>query len=180
MKKKAYYAYIVLLLLAFLSHIQGAGFIGHFLPVYLLAAPIVLQRKIRFSFSVKGLLLGLSASLVILAPFYLIMPTAGRAGADITARFIMTQLLAVALPEEVFFRGFLQEALGNTVKAALLSSGLFSLAHLPAFIFQHDVYALLTFFPSLVMGFLYLRSANILPPVIFHFFCNVLFLGFML
>lgn len=178
--KKAYYAYSVLLALAFLSHIPGARFIGHLLPVYLLAAPIVLQRKIRFAFSVRGLLLGLGVSVVILVPFYIIMPSMGRTGAEITARFLMVQLLTIALPEEVFFRGFLQEQMGNTFKAVLLSSGLFTLAHLPAVVFQHDPYALFTFFPSLVMGSLYQRSANILSPVIFHFFCNVVFLGFVL
>ncbi|HXX80085.1 MAG TPA: CPBP family intramembrane glutamic endopeptidase [Thermodesulfovibrionales bacterium] len=87
------------------------------------------------------------------------------------------QLFGVAIPEEVYFRGFLQQRLGNTLKSVLTVSLLFSFMHLPQFIFYGDRYSLLTFFPSLVMGLLYWRTSNVLPSVIFHFCSNIVFLG---
>ena len=90
---------------------------------------------------------------------------------------VIFQLLGVSLPEEVYFRGFLQHKLGNTLKGVLVVSLLFSLVHLPQFILYGDRHSLLTFFPSLVMGFLYWRTSNVLPSVIFHFASNIMFLG---
>ncbi len=90
---------------------------------------------------------------------------------------VIFQLLGVSLPEEVYFRGFLQERLGNTMKGVVVVSLLFALVHLPQFVIYRDPYALLTFFPSLVMGFLYCRTSNVLPSAIFHFASNIVFLG---
>jgi len=90
---------------------------------------------------------------------------------------VVFQLLGVAVPEEVYFRGFLQQRLGNTLREVLLVSLLFSFMHLPQFIFYGDKYSLLTFFPSLVMGLLYWRTSNVLPSTIFHFLSNIVFLG---
>jgi membrane protease YdiL (CAAX protease family) len=90
---------------------------------------------------------------------------------------VIFQLLGVSVPEEVYFRGFLQDGLGNTLKSVLVVSLLFSFMHLPQFIFYGDRYSLLTFFPSLVMGLLYWRTSNVLPSAIFHFSSNIVFLG---
>jgi membrane protease YdiL (CAAX protease family) len=97
-----------------------------------------------------------------------------------TAPAVLAQLVRVSLPEEVFFRGFLQESCGNNMKSLLLVSLLFAVAHIPAFLFYKDAYALLTFFPSIVMGFLYLRTSNVLPGVLFHFASNVVYQGFVI
>jgi membrane protease YdiL (CAAX protease family) len=88
------------------------------------------------------------------------------------------QLFLVSLPEEAFFRGFLQQRLGNNLKGIVLVSALFTVTHLPGFLLNGDIYSVLTFFPSLVMGHLYMRRASILPSTIFHFFANIVFLGF--
>jgi len=87
------------------------------------------------------------------------------------------QLLAVSLPEEAFFRGYLQETVGNNLKGVVAVSILFSIAHLPGFIINGDANSVLTFFPSLVMGYLYMRTSNILPCIIFHLFANLIFTG---
>lgn len=86
-------------------------------------------------------------------------------------------LLAVSLPEEAFFRGFMQEKLGNNLRGVVVVSLFFSLAHLPRFIISGDIYSTLTFFPSLVMGYLYVRTSNILAPVLFHLLANIIFSG---
>jgi uncharacterized protein len=85
------------------------------------------------------------------------------------------QLLAVSLPEEFFFRGFLQDSLSKNPKAILFVSLLFSLAHLPKAIFISDWMSLLSFFPSIVMGWLYYRTNNVLPGTIFHFSANLIY-----
>ena len=95
------------------------------------------------------------------------------------AEALLYQLAVISFPEEVYFRGFLQEELGNTLRAVVIVSALFSLTHLPQFVFHGDPRSLLTFFPSLVMGFLYWRTSNLLPSTLFHFFSNVMFLGLL-
>ena len=126
----------------------------------------------------KDILAGTVASFVILAPFWFFASSTGRVFTLIPANALLYQVAAIAFPEEVYFRGFLQESLGNDLRALLIISLLFALMHVPQFIFYRDPYALLTFFPSLVMGFLYLRTSNVLPSAIFHFLSNTVFLGF--
>lgn len=139
----------------------------------------MLQGRINLRFSVRDAGIGLLASLVLLVPFWHFMAHSGEGFVMLPASAVLYQLVGISLPEEVYFRGFLQEQTGNTIKGVLWVSLLFCFMHLPRLIFHGDPNALLTFFPSLAMGFLYLRTSNILPSVIFHFFSNVLFLGFL-
>lgn len=95
----------------------------------------------------------------------------------------MTHLLVVALPEEAFFRGYLQTALDDRWKARLrflgaplgwsliFSSALFALGHLAT-----TPYAgrLAVFFPSLLFGFLRTRTGGIGASMVLHAQCNVL------
>jgi membrane protease YdiL (CAAX protease family) len=92
------------------------------------------------------------------------------------------QLLLVALPEEAFYRGYLQtrldEALPRRVRVLgadigpglLVASTIFAIGHfvtvpLPA--------RLAVFFPSLVFGWLRARTGGIGAPLAFHAFCNI-------
>jgi membrane protease YdiL (CAAX protease family) len=118
-------------------------------------------------------------SACILAPFYIFFHKAGQV-VPITLNFLLTQLFVVSFPEEVFFRGFLQDVLRNDIKGVFVVSLMFMLTHLPGFILSGDPYALFTFFPSLVMGTLYMKTSNVLPSTIFHFLSNMVFLGFMI
>jgi membrane protease YdiL (CAAX protease family) len=87
--------------------------------------------------------------------------------------------LLVALPEEVFFRGYLQQKLGNTLKAIIVVSLLFALAHFVTLCLggAHGLsvcsQAVLTFFPSLVMGYLYMSTGTLWASIIFHFLANI-------
>ena len=81
----------------------------------------------------------------------------------ITAYVFLFQLLSVSFPEEFFFRGFLQDTIGGNFRSVLLVSLLFAVAHVPKVLFLGDWMSLLTFFPSLVMGWLYMKTNNILP-----------------
>ncbi len=119
--------------------------------------------------------MGIIASVVLLVPFWYLFSQTGKPFSVPHTSFFLFQLFGIALPEEAYFRGFLQERLGNNTKAVLIVSLLFSLMHLPQFIFYGDRLSLLTFFPSLVMGFLYLGTSNVLPSAIFHFSSNIVF-----
>ncbi len=150
----------------------------YLIPVFLLAAPILMKGRINLKFRVKDIIAGIIVSAVILAPFSYFATSTGKVFTMLPASAILYQLAGVAFPEEVYFRGFLQERLGNSAKGLVVVSLLFAFMHLPRLVLYRDPYALLTFFPSLVMGFLYLRTSNILPSAIFHLLSNIVFLGF--
>lgn len=97
------------------------------------------------------------------------------------------QLLVIALPEEAFYRGYLQSSLdrvwaprlrilGGEVGAGLLvSSALFALGHLATDVNPNR---LAVFFPALVFGWLRARTGGIGAGVAFHALCN-LFASFL-
>lgn len=176
--KKIFAAYAVLLIIVFASQGLSLHLPKYLLPLYLVMVPLLLRGRINFKYSTSHLIMGLLTSAVVLLPLYFLVPL--RSQAALSAAGLLVQLLGISFPEEVFFRGFLQDSLGNDLKAALYSSLLFAVAHLPSLIFSGDVYAPLTFFPSLVMGLLFMKTRNVLAPTIFHFFSNVLFLRFVL
>jgi membrane protease YdiL (CAAX protease family) len=94
----------------------------------------------------------------------------------------LEELLAIALPEEAFYRGYLQTALdkslpqrisilGARVGPALpLTSAIFALGHL---LTDVNPARLAVFFPSLVFGFLRARTGGIGSALVFHAMCNV-------
>jgi membrane protease YdiL (CAAX protease family) len=95
---------------------------------------------------------------------------------------LLAQVLIIALPEEAFYRGYLQskldeaweprwKVLGATVGPGLLATAaIFALGHLatvpvPA--------RLAVFFPALVFGWLRARTGGIGASTAFHAGCNV-------
>jgi membrane protease YdiL (CAAX protease family) len=95
---------------------------------------------------------------------------------------ILWNLIAVAIPEEIFFRGYIQSRLYEVfparfrflkmeISAANLGASIiFALAHLIA---VPNPFRLLVFFPSLIFGRLREKSDSVFPPAIFHWLCNV-------
>lgn len=96
---------------------------------------------------------------------------------------VILGVFAVALPEEIFHRAFLQGALERRfppryrvlgVKmglAALASSAIFALGHLVSL---QETSRLATFFPSLLFGWLWRRSGTVWAPALFHAGSNLL------
>jgi hypothetical protein len=88
----------------------------------------------------------------------------------------------VALPEEAFFRGYLQTALDDRSPpklrlwgaalgpGVLVSSALFAVGH---FLSVPDVGRLAVFFPSLLFGWLRARTGGIGASVVCHALCNL-------
>jgi len=98
------------------------------------------------------------------------------------ALLALSQLLVVALPEEIFFRGYLMSRLeerwpsrqrlwGASVGWPLLiSSLLFGLGH---FLVDFQPARLAVFFPALVFGWMRQRSGSLAPAAVFHALCNL-------
>jgi membrane protease YdiL (CAAX protease family) len=138
----------------------------------MLLFPIIVGHRVKIQFSIKDFLLGIIVSVTVLFPFYLFVGGNLKA---ITFYSVIFQLFIVALPEEFFFRGFLQDSLGKHLKSIVLVSILFSITHLPKAFFFNDWISLLSFFPSLIMGWLYMKTKNILPGTIFHLCANIVY-----
>lgn len=97
---------------------------------------------------------------------------------------VVTQVLVVALAEEVYFRGYLQERIDRVVpparlrifgvpfgRAVILTSVVFALAH---FVGEYRFDRLGPFFPGLVFGLLRARTGTVIGAVGYHAFCNIL------
>jgi membrane protease YdiL (CAAX protease family) len=177
-QKKALYSYVILLLIVSVYFAFSLDFIRYIIPFLLISASYALQKNLNLRFTIRDALIGIIASAAILAPFGYMLYLTGKIFELMPVNGLIFQLFAASLPEEAYFRGFIQERFGNNIRGIFIASLLFSLMHLPRLIFHGDIYSILTFFPSLIMGFLYRQTGNILPSVIFHFLANVVFLGF--
>ncbi len=93
----------------------------------------------------------------------------------------MTHLFFVALPEEFFFRGYLQDGLnaaysrnwrvlgGACGLAWLLTALIFAVSHSAITVRWWHIFI---FFPGLAFGWLREKSGTILAPMLFHAFSN--------
>lgn len=149
------------------------------------STPFLVSDRIKgLKWDPRGLVTGLVVSLLVL-PAYIL--SAGllvdkTINIDrIGAIFIALQLFFVALPEEVFFRGYLQEKLGNNIKGVAVVSFLFALGHFftlcvpSGFTSGTCAQSVLTFFPSLIMGYLYVRTGTLWGSIAFHFLSNIVY-----
>ena len=97
---------------------------------------------------------------------------------------LLIQLFLVGLPEEIFYRGYIQTRLDGligrdrifwgvpfNIMSALICSVLFALAHLVTI---PNPARLAVFFPSLLFGWMRRAYHDTLPPAIFHAICNVI------
>jgi membrane protease YdiL (CAAX protease family) len=92
------------------------------------------------------------------------------------------QVALIALPEEVFYRGYLQSRLddawpphlhlwGAAVGPSVLAtSAVFAIGHLLTI---HDAGRLAVFFPSLLFGWLRARTGGVGASIAFHAACNL-------
>jgi uncharacterized protein len=95
--------------------------------------------------------------------------------------WFIDQLFVVALPEEFFYRGYIQSRLrdawpgGRKVlgvrlgRAFWLTALLFALGHLAIF----QVWRLSVFFPALLFGWMRERSGTVVGSTLFHAACNL-------
>lgn len=173
----------------------------------LVLLPILAVRKIHprdeinagldLHLTKRDLLFGLASILILCVPvfachYWLETQINGRtfvlglSRLDLLPRVLwyeaLIQLFCVALPEEFFYRGYIQTALtkilGSRKKfskfavplAICLSSVLFAFSHLPS----GNIARLLTFFPGLLFGFLRYKSGGLWSAILCHAACNLM------
>lgn len=172
-------SYLLLLAGAFVYGYKGYVLLGYLIPLYLLFLPVLRGSKLRFRVSIKDLWYASVLSLLALLPFFILFLVLEGRPLIPGLSTLFFHLIIASIPEEVYFRGYLQEVFGNNYRGVVLVSFMFSLAHSPRFLFSGDYSGPLTFFPSLIMGYLYMKTHNLLYPVVFHLFANLLFVIFI-
>jgi len=140
----------------------------------------------------KGVLVGFVVSLVVLGLYVFVLSVFFGVGtgkllvrSEFTEGLLLyiVAMFLVALSEEFFFRGYLQEKIGMTVIGVVVVSVLFAAGHFVTSFFgagspmSLSLKALLTFFPSLVMGYMYLRFRTLWASILFHFLANIVYIG---
>lgn len=149
--------------------------------------PLDPRRMARDSLVALGWALGVAA--VLFPPFWLgwvlwWKPPHGFAPAPFPALGdeVLGQLLVIALPEEAFYRGYLQTALDDAWAARrrilgadlgpglLVTSAIFALGHLAT---EVNPNRLAVFFPALVFGWLRIRTRGIGAPLVLHAMSNL-------
>jgi len=99
--------------------------------------------------------------------------------------WILYQFMYVAVAEEFFFRRYV---LGNLLQletnlsakytrlwqwiTIVISAAAFALAHV---ILLENILSVLTFFPALAMGWLFVRTRSLLAPILFHGLANTFY-----
>jgi membrane protease YdiL (CAAX protease family) len=111
-------------------------------------------------------------------------------GGQNRAYWLFYQFLYVAVAEEVFFRGYVQDnilrltsiaKLGHQLSkfpilgskawmSIMLSAVCFAAAHV---IVQGQIISVLTFLPGLIFGWLFIRTKSLLAPILFHGLANI-------
>ena len=149
--------------------------------------PLRARRLARDAARALGWTLLLAA--VVLPPFWLgfwvyYQPTTGFRPGPLPSMGVevMGQLLVIALPEEAFYRGYLQTRLDDAWGArwrllgarlgpgVLVASLLFAVGHMATEVHTNR---LAVFFPSLLFGWLRARTGGIGSAVLFHALCNL-------
>jgi membrane protease YdiL (CAAX protease family) len=104
--------------------------------------------------------------------------------------WLFYQFMYVAVAEEVFFRGYVQDNILRLMSIAkleqqlskfptlgyrawmsiMLSAVCFAAAHI---IVQGQIISVLTFLPGLILGWLFIRTNSLLAPILFHGLANI-------
>ena len=96
--------------------------------------------------------------------------------------WLFYQFMYVAVAEEIFFRGYVQNNILRLTKpgkdgqgrlwkwlSIVLSAACFAVAHIIVF---GQIILVLTFLPGLVLGWLFIRTRSLLAPILFHGLAN--------
>jgi len=125
--------------------------------------------------------------LLILRHFNLAAPLIPQVPSELWLSWIFYQVMYIAVAEEIFFRGYCQSTIyqilvslnfKNPPRQAYLpiifSAGIFALAHVAL---ANNLLAIVTFFPGIILGWLFLRTKSVIAPIIFHALANIFYAG---
>lgn len=197
MQRKTLIACIVLTVTAFIMNITRFEYRYIIFPLLLIFFPLWVFRQFNYHekmrFKREGLALFISLTAIILVTFppcfftyFMLFHKMSLTWPDSSSVLEALQkglflLLIVALPEEIFFRGLIQEELfkekTNKVflfitQKNLYTSLLFGFIHAISFL---DISRAATFFPSLLFGWIVEKSGgSIMYATLFHAFSNSL------
>ena len=167
--------------------------------------PLLMVRKIHprdekeaglvFGLSLKNVLVGLAivAGLLIPVAFGHYVFETQIQGAQFRLDFsalslgatlytCLIQVLCIALPEEFFYRGYMQTGFIQVLKqhpkckkyavplAIVMTALFFAVSHLPS----GNVTRLATFFPGLLFGFVRYKTDSLVPAILCHAGCNMM------
>ena len=176
-------AYVIVIFVITLLRRLLPGFVLPIAALLFFSAPYLMKSKVTgLKWNLNGVLLGVAVSVIILSIYVVVVNKPIKLG-KISYVLLILQLFLVALPEEVFFRGYLQEKIGNNLRGILIVSSLFAIGHFATvclgggYVGIVCLKTLLTFFPSIVMGLMYAKTGTIWGNVIFHFLANVVYEG---
>jgi uncharacterized protein len=196
---------IVGVILAYVFDHLGGGWVERYRSTMVSAVwlylplPFVLRRDknisdygISLGTGFRGLLETLGASIAVLIPFYavffMIYPMKWGLMGVFSRNLIgvaLAQFLVVAIPEEFFFRGFLQTELDSASarKVRILGADvgfgwpavaiIFAVAHI---ITMPIPFRFMVFFPALLFGWVRARTGSLLYAAIMHAIFNITFL----
>ncbi len=185
---------------------RGSSFIGprisYFVAYLLLGVPVLVlwlrRRPLDFFDTgwralLSSALIFAVAALAIFPPFLLGAHAWQRlvmhAGAFSPAGFpdfgnaLLFQLLLIALPEEFYFRGYVQSAMNSIFERRWsfigtrfgwglpITAAIFAVAH--TFV-TYQWWHFSIFFPALVFGYLRERTGSVIAPTLFHAASNLL------
>ena len=86
--------------------------------------------------------------------------------------FAISTICLAALPEEFFFRRYLQSKLGNSYVSILSVSAIFSILHM---ITVSWVMGLLVFIPSIIYGYIFKKTGDLILIILVHGLSNVVY-----
>lgn len=154
-----------------------------------LVIPGRLDLKRAFISGARALAWALGLAAITFVPFFLGWRQWWRPHGHFALAFmpgalseVFGQLLIIALPEEAFYRGYVQTRLGDAFPprwrflgaevgpAIVVTSAIFALGHLAT---VHNPARLAVFFPALLFGWLRARTKGVGASIAFHALCNV-------
>ncbi|MEJ5173233.1 MAG: JDVT-CTERM system glutamic-type intramembrane protease [Hydrogenothermaceae bacterium] len=139
--------YLLLILSVFCAKLLNF----YFLPLLILLIPLTFLEVDRLG--LKNLWNLSAVSVLILVPLF-----------DID---YLSSIFLTALAEELFFRGYLMKFYSNLVVSILFV--------IPHIILYADLHSFLTFFPSLLFGYLYLKTGSLVFSSVIHGFSNIIY-----
>lgn len=196
---------IILIISHILYRLRFIPFVDEYLSVLvaiqLLYLPIAILWKLRREIDfldrsakmfLKSILIFLVAAAIVFPLFFMVahlwqIHVIGFKGFHLASYpsmdVILYQLLIVALPEEFYFRGYVQSAMTRVFPARwqflvarlgwgwIITAAIFAVAH-TFIIYRWWHFAI--FFPALVFGYLREKTGSITAPILFHAASNIL------
>ena len=178
--------YFLLIALIFVFVLLFPKYVIIFAAVAFLSVPYVFGKGLKLGFKPRKFFMSLLISILIIGCYLILFNLIANKSINpdaLSLNLIITHLIVIAFPEEAFFRGYLQQELGNNFRSIIIVSILFAIAHFLTICIAsgsfglHCVSALLTSFPSLVMGYLYYKSQSVWGCTIFHFLSNLAYIS---